>query len=119
MADLFTVTAPLAIRYKDGTKHILIKTFKHKDGILYLTPFWNQLSEEKMFQFAPGPLKGDGPWKADDAVITVLGCHGTDAELANQFSEWQFHREQIADDYPNDDEINALKDSWIKTTEQS
>ena len=43
---------------------------------------------------------------------------GTDAELANQFSEWQFHREQI-DDYPNDDEINALKDSWIKTTEQS
>lgn len=116
MPDLFSVTAPLAIRFRDGSKHIMIRAYPHRDGLLYLTPFWHQQPAETLFHFAPGPLKGDGPWKAGDAVITVLGCHGTDAELAGQYAEWQDYLAQVADAYPGEDEIAALKAIWIENT---
>ncbi|MEE9425257.1 MAG: hypothetical protein V3V18_09795 [Methylococcales bacterium] len=108
MADLFTVTAPLAIRFKDGSKQIMIRTFKHKDGLLFLAPFWHELSEDKQFQLITGPIKGEGPWKIGSAVVTVLGCHGTDTELASQFADWQSYLVQNNAEYPNDEMIKSM-----------
>jgi hypothetical protein len=113
MADIFTVTAPLAIRFKDGSKQVMIRIFKHKDGLLFLAPFWHELSKDKQFQFIPGPIKGDGPWKIGRAVVTVLGCHGTDADLASQFAQWQSYLAQQPADYPNDKMIKVMADSRI------
>jgi hypothetical protein len=38
MADLFTLTAPLMIRYPDDTRHVMVACFKHPDGIVYFRP---------------------------------------------------------------------------------
>ncbi|MEE9342428.1 MAG: hypothetical protein V3V12_02200 [Gammaproteobacteria bacterium] len=114
MAELLSVTAPLAIRYPDGVKHIMIWRSSHTSGLLYLRPFWNQVAEEKTFTFAAGPIKGDGPWKVGNAVVTVLGCHGTDAELATEFSSWQILLEQMGDAYPSDQAIESLADEFAQ-----
>lgn len=107
MADLFSVTAPLAIRFADGTKQIMIERIPFRNGILFLPPWWTDHSLEHSLRFVAGPIKGDGPWKSGDAVITVLGCHGTDPELAREFSCWQSEREQMAG-YPAREEVQRL-----------
>ena len=71
MADLFSVTAPLTVRFPNQKKHIMIERFRYKDGLIYLRPFWPTLPEEHRFHTLPGPIKGDGPWKVGDAIVTV------------------------------------------------
>ena len=61
------------------------------DGLVCFRPFRDRMPLQEGIRFVPGELRGDGPWKAGDAVITVLGCHGT--------HPWQIYREQLAD-YP-------------------
>jgi len=100
MADLFSVTAPLAIRFADGTKQIMIERLAYRDGLLFLPPFWVEKPIAETLRFVAGPIKGEGPWKVGDAVVTVLGCHGTDPDLANEFACWQGYLEQGADAYP-------------------
>ena len=41
-------------------------------------------------------------------VITVLGCHGTDPELAASYADWQFYLQQGAPDYPTREAIQTL-----------
>lgn len=108
MPDLFSVTAPLAIRFPDGEKKIMIHRYPSGDGMIFLAPFWNLSASDAAWHRVPGPIKGEGPWKVGDAVVTVLGCHGTDAELAGEFSEWQSYREQCGGDYPDDASLAAL-----------
>ncbi|MDT8387186.1 MAG: hypothetical protein RQ736_06700 [Thiogranum sp.] len=91
MADLFSVTAPLAIRFPDGEKQIIVRCFPDNGGLIFASLYWDQVPEGSAFRFVAGPIRGDGPWKVGDAVITVLGCHGTDAELASEFAAWQNH----------------------------
>ncbi|HHO68907.1 MAG TPA: hypothetical protein ENK12_07745 [Gammaproteobacteria bacterium] len=107
MADLFSVTAPLAIRFPDGRRDILAERMAWRWGLIYLPPFWTLLPVAEALRFVQGPLRGDGPWKAGDAVVTVLGCHGTDAELASCWAEWQDHLHQHPD-YPPADTIREL-----------
>ena len=108
MADLFTVTAALAIRFASGEKQIMIERLAYQDGLLFLPTFWTESGIDKALRFVAGPIKGDGPWKVGDAVVTVLACHGTDAELANDFSCWQTYLSQIGETYPARDEIEKL-----------
>lgn len=107
MADLFSVTAPLAICFADGTKQVMIERIPLRDGILFLAPWWTHRPLEDCLRFVAGPITGDGPWKSGDAVITVLGCHGTDPELAHEFSCWQSEREQMPG-YPAREEVQRL-----------
>ena len=109
MADIFTVTAPLAIRFRDGRKQIMIRILKHPQGILFLAPFWQQQPAADRCQMVKGFIKGDGPWKIGDAVVTVLGCQGTDPELVGQFSEWQTYLEMSAGEYSADHELTTLQ----------
>jgi hypothetical protein len=108
MADLFSVTAPLAIRFRDGSRQIMIERIPYRDGLLFLPPFWNETGIASALRFVGGPLRGDGPWKVGDAVVTVLGCHGSDPELAAQFAAWQVCLEQSGAIYPEREEILRL-----------
>ena len=108
MADLFTVTAPLAIRLADGRKEMVAEKLPYNGGLLYLPPFWPEMPIEDALRYVPGPIKGDGPWKIGDAVLAVLACHGTDAQLASDFSGWQAYLMQVDDAYPAREEIEKL-----------
>ena len=105
MADLFSVTAPLAIRFRDGSRQIMIERLPYRDGVLFLPPFWTESGMETALRFVAGPVRGDGPWKIGDAVVTVLGCHGTDAQLASEFAAWQDYLEQLGAGYPEREQI--------------
>ncbi|MDH5764594.1 MAG: hypothetical protein OEZ38_01155 [Gammaproteobacteria bacterium] len=107
MADLFSMKSPLMIRFPDGNKRIMAEYFEHPEGLLFFDVFWNQ-SDDSAIHLVKGGYKGEGPWKIGDAVINVLGCHGTDPELATLFSEWQMYLQMSADAYPADEEIKQL-----------
>jgi hypothetical protein len=80
MADLFTLTAPLLIRYPDNTRHVMVGCFRHPEGIVYFRPFWDQLPDREGTPLATGEFKGEGPWKVGSAVISLLGCQGTNPD---------------------------------------
>ncbi|HCU54512.1 MAG TPA: hypothetical protein DIC36_09650 [Gammaproteobacteria bacterium] len=108
MADLFTVTAPLLIRRPDGRQHVAAEIFRHPHGVVYFELFWNLRDPEQSVHVVTGTFKGDGPWKIGDTVIRVLGCHGTDGDLARQFDEWRMYRAQHTDTYPERPFIEAI-----------
>jgi hypothetical protein len=109
MADLFSVTAPLAIRFRDsGEKQIMVERLPYAGGLLFLPAFWTDRQPQQALRFVPGPVEGDGPWKVGNAVVTVLACHGTDAELAGEFSAWQSRLMELGDSYPARQEIETL-----------
>jgi len=103
------VTAPLAVRHADGTRRVMVERFAHPEGLLYFEPFWHlQRPAARGMHLLRGEIRGEGPWKIDGAVITVLGCHGTDAELAGAWAEWQAFLESGAPGYPSPEAIGAL-----------
>ena len=108
MADLLSVTAPLVVRFPDGRKCIMVERFPLANGLLYLEPFWTQQDPGVAFQRLEGPLKGEGPWKVGDAVITVLGCQGTDPVMADLHARWQTHIQQPGFEFPPRDIVEAL-----------
>ncbi|HHJ14692.1 MAG TPA: hypothetical protein ENJ79_10020 [Gammaproteobacteria bacterium] len=108
MADLFSVTAPLAIRLPDGRKEVIAEKLPYDDGLLYLPPFWMNMEPLEALRYVPGPIRGEGPWKVGDAVVAVLACHGTDATLAGAFSDWQACLMQLDAAYPDMQEIERF-----------
>ena len=119
MADLFSVTAPLAIRFKDGRRQIMIERMPYRNGILFLQPFWTETGVETALRFVPGPVRGDGPWKVGDYVFNVLGCHGTNSELALAFDQWQSYLEQAGEDYPAPPLIAAIARRYGAATDEN
>lgn len=108
MADLFRVTAPLLIRLPTGDMHVLAECFPHARGLVYFDLFWHLGNPHKGVHVVEGILKGEGPWKIGDAVVRVLGCHGTDGALARRFDEWRAYLGENADVYPSRIEITAI-----------
>ena len=104
MADLFAMKAPLMIRLANGEKHIMVEYFRHAEGLLFFDVFWHR-NPQHSIHLVKGEYKGDGPWKVGNNVIHVLGCHGSDPELANLYAEWQFYLQTCADEYPVKDKI--------------
>lgn len=111
MADLFSVTAPLLIRYPDGGKKIMLERFPHPDGLLFFELNWERMDNQRGVHLVSGEVKGEGPWKVGDCVVTVLGCQGTDPEMAGLFSHWQMEVEQGLAGYPSRDEIRRFADA--------
>jgi len=105
MADLFSVTAPLLIRFRDGRREVMVERLPHPQGLLYFKPFWDELGPEQGLCLVPGEVRGEGPWKIGDAVVTVLGCHGTDPEQSALYADWQQHRQQRGTDGPDRDAL--------------
>ena len=108
MADLFTLRSPLLIRYPDNTRHVMIACFRHPEGVLYFRPYWDQLPGTEGMVVVTGAVKGEGPWKVGDAVVTLLGCQGTHPEQAAEFADWKFYLEQHGESYPEHEELRAV-----------
>ena len=108
MADLFSLTAPLLIRYADGSLDVMVERLPHAEGLVYFRPFWDSLPLREGIRLATGEVRGEGPWKVGDAVVTVLGCQGTHPQQAAEFAEWQMYREQQFAHYPDADALRRL-----------
>lgn len=108
MADLFTVTAPLAIRYPNGERHYLPKVYKHPKGVLCFNRYWHQKGPDEGTQLIKGWLEGDGPWKIGGYVISVLACHNTVACPAEEYSEWKAYLQNNPGEYPPEPLIDAI-----------
>jgi hypothetical protein len=108
MADLVTLRSPLLIRYPDNTRHVMIACFRHPEGVLYFRPYWDQLPGTEGMVVVTGAVKGEGPWKVGDAVVTLLGCQGTHPEQAAEFADWKFYLEQHGESYPAREELRAV-----------
>jgi len=85
--DLFTVTAPLVIRHADGTRRLMAERFPHPAGLLYFEPFWRDNARQPAIHLVRGEIRGGGPWKVGDAVVTVLSCR--EFELNTEWNDWQ------------------------------
>ena len=105
MADLFSITAPLIIRYPDKSLDVLVECLHHPAGLVYFSPFWDRMPLTEGIRLVTGEVRGSGPWKVGDAVVTVLGCQGTHPEQAAGFAEWQVYREQFGSHYPDVDAL--------------
>lgn len=97
MADLFTVTAPLLIRHPAGERRVMAEVFPHPRGLLYFVPFWDRLPLEHAVHLVEGKIRGEGPWKAGECVITLLGCQGAHPEQREEFAAWQCYLEHDED----------------------
>ena len=86
----------------------MVGCFRHPDGVVYVRPFWDQLPEGEGIRLVIGDIKGEGPWKVGDAVVTVLGCQGTNPEQAAELAAWKFHLEQCGERYPTRDELETI-----------
>ena len=108
MADLFTVTAPLLLRRPAGTLHVMAEVFRHPEGLLYFDLYWNRHPAAAAIHLVTGEVRGDGPWKVGDYVITLLGCHGSHPEQAAENAAWQSYIEQQGSAFPSRDAVEAL-----------
>jgi len=108
MADPYSVTAPLALRLPDGTRKVIAECFPHTLGLLYLDPFWHQSTPDRSAHLLKGKLTGEGPWRIGDAVITVLGCQGTDPSLQAPYAQWRDYLAAHAEEYPPAEQIRGI-----------
>lgn len=108
MADLFSMTAPLMIRLPTGEERVIAHHFRHPEGMLYFDLFWHEGQPEQVMHVVKGEVKGDGPWKIGEHVINVLGCHGSQSELAMQYGHWQNYLLRADVNYPPPQLVNAI-----------
>jgi hypothetical protein len=109
LADPFAVTAPLALRLPDGGCKVIAACFPHSRGLLYLDTFWHQSTPAEAAHIIVGEVTGEGPWKVGGRVITVLGCHNTDPELALLYARWRDDLEHAGhEDYPPPAQIRDI-----------
>ncbi|MFA7388220.1 MAG: hypothetical protein WCZ87_11245 [Thiohalobacteraceae bacterium] len=112
MADLFSMVAPLLVLHRDtGVRRLMAERFPlaQGDGLIYFEPFWHlQRPASRAIHRLTGAVQGSGPWKIGDCVVRVLGCQGTDPELASVYAEWQAYLEGGAPGYPARDALLAL-----------
>jgi len=114
MANIDEMTAPLVIRFADGSEQITAHCFPHPLGLLYLDPFWNLSSPDEAAHLVRGRLEGDGPWKSSDedgktlASVRVLGCQNTDPHLHPHYQPWKAWLENNPSQYPGPDQIRTI-----------
>lgn len=108
MAAIEDVTAPLVIRFGDGTERVVAHCFPHPSGLLYLDLFWHQGTPDSAAHLLRGQLLGEGPWRIGDAVVRVLGCHHTDPQLQAQYLPWKEYLEQHGDEYPPPPQVREI-----------
>jgi len=107
MADLFTITAPLLVRYPNGDQKLIADKFRHASGMICAEPFWLEHTPPMVF-IIDGEVKGEGPWKVGDVIVRLLSCGDTD--LAMEWAQWQQFLQSCPEThvYHNDAEKKAI-----------
>lgn len=96
------------MRNPQGEEQVVAAVFPHPNGLLYFDLYWHLGQPEETIHLVEGTLSGEGPWKIGDYVINVLGCHGTNAQLASLYQQWQSYLQTAAEDYPPASLIAAI-----------
>ena len=108
------MTAPLVIRFADGSEKVVAHCFPHPLGLLYLDLFWNLATPDEAAHLVRGKLQGDGPWKVEDnsgttrASVRVLGCQHTDPALHPHYQPWKAWLESNPGQYPSPEQIRQI-----------
>lgn len=118
MPAIDSVTSPLAILFDTGEKKLAAACFEHQLGLLYLDPFWHLKSPADSAHLIRGKLKGDGPWRIDNATIRVLGCRNTDPELQVEFTNWNEYLENSGDYPPREQILDIVRKLGALTNRQ-
>ena len=119
MADLHTLTAPLTVRTPTGDTRVVAHHFRHPEGTVIFDLYWHLGAPDESIHVIRGETKGDGPWKVGDHVFNVLGCHGTNSELALAYDQWQSYLKGAGDDYPAPPLIAAIARRYGATTDEN
>ena len=88
MADLFTVTAPLLLRCPQDGERVVLRAWPHPRGMMCLGLYTADQGPARALFLVAGELKGAGPWKVGDCVVSVLGCRNTHPVPANDYAGW-------------------------------
>lgn len=112
MPELFDMQRPLAVNFKNGDKTIMVAYYPHANGLVFLEPFWENKPADSKARVIEGEVRGDGPWRCGDASITLVGCQGTDADLAQLLSQWEAHVQNVGPEYYNVEDIRSLARSF-------
>lgn len=107
MAELFSMTTPLMIRNSQGEDQVIAELFPHPNGLVYFDLYWHLGQPDETIHILEGTVSGEGPWKIGGCMINVLGCHGTNADLATAYQQWQTYL-QTTDDYPPSPLVAAI-----------
>lgn len=108
MADIFSITAPLVVKTLDGETQVVAEYFKHPQGILYFDIYWHQQQPEQAMHLVKGAIRGEGPWRVADKVFNLLGCRGTNIEMAMQHEQWLTYLQTPGCDYPPEGLVQAI-----------
>jgi len=111
MADLFSITAPMLVRRGDGVRHIIAERFPlvNSSGLVYFEVYWHlHRPATEAIHVLNGEILGDGPWRIANNVVSILGCQGSDPELATAFAEWQQYLQLGAPGYPGREAVCML-----------
>jgi hypothetical protein len=108
MPDLFEMKRPLSVNFTDGSKTIAVAYYPHAQGMVFLEPFWEQKADGQKALVVKGDVKGDGPWRVGNAVFSLVGCQGTDPDLAQLLAEWEFHLQSVGAEYYEPEQIREL-----------
>ena len=108
MADIFSLTAPLTVKELNGEQKVVAEYFKHPQGLLYFDLYWHQHQPDESMHIVKGEIKGEGPWRIDATVFNVLGCRGTNIEMAMQHEEWLTYLQSADCDYPPEGLVYAI-----------
>lgn len=95
------------IRLPDGSRHVIAEWVMVADDFVWFELDWHLRVPADAIHVLPGPVQGEGPWKIAAHVINVLGCHGTDADLARRHADWMRFL-ATAGDYPARPLIEAI-----------
>lgn len=105
--SLFKTTAPLMIHCNEGKKRVIGECFPHPHGVLIFEIFWFEAEEiESKVKLIEGELKGEGPWKIADCIISVVNCR--DEEVAIDSSEWQDFITQYGNQYREESHLHQI-----------
>jgi len=108
MADIFSLTAPITVKRLNGPQQVVAEYFKHPQGILYFDLYWHTQQPEQAMHIVEGEITGEGPWRVGDTIFNVLGCRGTNIEMAMQHEQWLTYLQTPGTDYPVDGLIHAI-----------
>ncbi len=102
------MTSPLMLRTPEGEERVIAEIFPHPQGLVYFDLYWHLGQPEETVHLVEGSIHGEGPWKVGEYVINVLGCHGTNADLATTYQQWQTYLQTAEQDYPPSPLIAAI-----------
>ena len=113
MALPFNLRRPLLLRSRNGEKTISAELFAHPQGIVWFELYWHLApNPNDKIHLLRGDLKGEGPWIIADTVISLVGCQGTDPEMAMQLSQWESYLLLNKTEYPGIETITQIAKQW-------